>query len=131
MGSFSIGQIARRADVAASTIRYYERIGLLPPAARVSGKRRYDGTILDTLGMIRLAQDAGFSLTEIDALLYGFPEQTPPVQRWHAFADQKIAELDAEIEQAQMRKAFLQKTRDCTCPTFDDCVKESHPYRRL
>lgn len=127
MEAFSIGELARRANVAASTIRYYERIGLLPPAPRVSGRRRYDARTVDQLAIIRLAQDVGFSLTEIDALLYGFPAQTPPAGRWQTFADGKIAELDAVIAQAQRRKAFLQAARECRCPTLNDCASRVSP----
>ncbi len=121
---FSIGEIARRAGVAASAIRYYERIGLLPPPARVSGKRRYDLSILGTLALIWAAQAAGFSLVEIDALLYGFPADMPPGERWLSFADRKIAELEAAIEQAHRQKAFLETVRDCHCPTLDHCAAE-------
>jgi DNA-binding transcriptional MerR regulator len=124
MSHFGIGEIARRAGVATSTIRYYERIGLLPRSQRVSGKRRYDGSILKTLTVIRLTQEAGFSLAEIGALLYDFPADAPPAQRWHTVADQKIEELDAVIRQAQLRKAFLEKTRECRCSTLDECAAD-------
>jgi MerR family redox-sensitive transcriptional activator SoxR len=122
MTLFSIGEIARRVGVATSAIRYYERIGLLPPSQRVSGKRRYDASILGHLTIIRVAQEAGFSLAEIDALLHDFPAETPPAERWHAFAGRKIAEQEALIQQAQMRKAFLEKAQECGCSTLEDCA---------
>jgi DNA-binding transcriptional MerR regulator len=61
MKEWTIGQVAAQAGVAASTIRYYEEIGLLPAAQRVNGQRRYEEEILQRLGIIRLAQQADFS----------------------------------------------------------------------
>lgn len=127
MTGYGIGEIARRAGVATSTIRYYERIGLLPPAPRVSGKRRYDPAVLNRLTVIRLAQDAGLSLIEIQTLLNEFPAETPPAQRWRAFAGQKVAEQDAVIRQAQARKAFFELAQDCGCTSLEDCAAGRTP----
>jgi len=57
--------------VAASSIRYYERIGLLPPPERSHGQRRYDADVLGRLGFIGVAQSAGFKLREIRELIDG------------------------------------------------------------
>jgi DNA-binding transcriptional MerR regulator len=56
-----------------SAIRYYERIGLLPPAERLSGQRRYDSTVLYRLAIIHRAGELGFTLSEIRNLFFGFP----------------------------------------------------------
>lgn len=66
--SVPIGEIARRAGLRTSAVRYYERIGLLRPAPRAGGQRRYDPSALHRLSAIRLAQRAGFSLEEIKRL---------------------------------------------------------------
>ena len=84
-----MGKSRAKREIAPSTIRYYERIGLLPASPRVSGKRRYDLDILGKLAVIRLAQEAGFSLAEIEALLHDFPAETPPAERWQALRRQK------------------------------------------
>src|SRR5262245_37980481 len=102
MRVFGIGEIANRAGIARSTIRYYERIGLLPPARQVNGKRRYDLSILQKIGVIRLAQQMGYSIAEIQPLLHDFPGDTPPAQRWQALAGNKIAELEERIAQMQV-----------------------------
>jgi MerR family transcriptional regulator, redox-sensitive transcriptional activator SoxR len=120
--TFGIGEIACKAGVAASTIRYYERIGLLPAPERASGKRRYDLSILGKLRVIRLAQEVGFSLAEIQSLLHDFPAETPPANRWEVFAGRKIAELNEWIEEAQMRKSFLESTGECHCASLEDCA---------
>ena len=52
----TIGEVARRAGIATSSIRYYERVGLLPPPERVHGQRRYDTDVLGKLGFIGVAR---------------------------------------------------------------------------
>src|SRR5918997_4063167 len=64
-----IGEVAARAGVRVSLIRYYEEIGLLPEPERVSGQRRYDDTVLRRLTVIDVAQRAGLSLEEIRELV--------------------------------------------------------------
>lgn len=83
----TIGEIARAAGIATSAIRYYERIGLLPPAKRVNTKRRYDESILQKLAVIRLAQRAGLSIAEIQTLLH---DNNPPSERWQTLAVKKL-----------------------------------------
>lgn len=121
MQNFGIGEIANRAGIAASTIRYYEQIGLLPAARRVSGKRRYELSILQKIRLIRLAKQAGLSIEEIQNLLHDFPENTAPSIRWAALAEAKIVELNERMAQIQAMKAVLEKTLLCDCPTLDDC----------
>jgi DNA-binding transcriptional MerR regulator len=72
---WSIGEVARRAGLKRSAIRYYEQIGLLPKAERVGGQRRYDTSVLTLLSIIDVAQRAGFTLAETRTLLEGFAPQ--------------------------------------------------------
>ena len=65
----TIGELARRAGVATSALRYWEEIGLLPAAARVSGQRRYPQSAAELVGVILLLRDVGFSLAEQKAFL--------------------------------------------------------------
>jgi MerR family redox-sensitive transcriptional activator SoxR len=122
MQGFTIGEIAGQVGVATSTIRYYESIGLLPPAQRVNGRRRYDGAIVQKLGVIRLAQEAGFTIAEIHALLHDFPVNTPPSERWQTLATQKIVEMDALLTRVQAMKALLEQTLTCNCERLEDCA---------
>lgn len=117
----SIGKIASKSGVPASTIRYYEEIELLPPARRVNGQRRYDDTIFQQLNLIRLAQQAGFTLAEIQTLLHDFPTDTPPSARWQVMAQQKLAELEQKLQTIQAMKGLLQQTLDCQCNTLEAC----------
>ncbi len=121
MKLFSIGEIAKQAGIAPSTIRYYEQIGLLPPAQRLSGKRRYNASVLQKIGIIRLAQSAGLTLAEIDTLLHGFSLDTPPSQRWQSLAGPKLNELDDLLAHILSMRTVLESTLACDCPTLEDC----------
>ena len=68
-GELLIGEVARRAGLRPSAIRYYESIGLLPEPARVAGRRRYSPETLRTLSVIAAAQRARLSLSEVRELL--------------------------------------------------------------
>src|SRR5215216_6297212 len=108
MEELAIGEVARRAGIRPSALRYYESIGLLPAPKRVSGRRRYDESTVQMLKVVRLAQHAGFTVAEIQTLLHGFEPDTPPAVRWRPLARQKLRELDALIERAQQMKRVLE-----------------------
>jgi len=122
MQLFAIGEISRISGVEASTIRYYERIGLLPRSKRVNTKRRYDETIFQKLGLIRMARNAGLTIAEVQTLLNDFPVDTPPSERWELLATKKIVELDEMIQRVQAMKALLEQTLQCHCATLDTCA---------
>ena len=69
--ALSVGQVASAVGINASAVRYYERVGVLAPAERVSGQRRYGAETIDRLRTIQAAQQAGFTLAEITQLLKG------------------------------------------------------------
>ncbi|MFL5734873.1 MAG: MerR family transcriptional regulator [Chloroflexia bacterium] len=119
----TIGEVARQAGVRTSALRYYESIGLLPRAARVSGQRRYDGTVLQRLAIIQLAKEAGFTIEETRTLLHGFGADTPPSARWRALAEQKLVEADIMIRRAQDMKRLLEEGLNCECLTFEQCYR--------
>ncbi len=97
MTGLTIGEVARRAGLRPSALRYYERAGLLPAPQRINGRRRYDPGVLQRLAAIRLAQQAGFTLAQIRLLLDGVDRETAPSARWRALAPGKIADLEALI----------------------------------
>jgi len=117
----AIGQIARLSAVEASTIRYYERRGLLPKPARAGGKRRYDARVLQRLQVIEVAKQAGFSLREIGQLLHGFERAATPSERWRSLAEDKLRDVDAVIARAQGMRALLLRGLECGCLTLEDC----------
>ncbi len=118
----TIGTVARQSGTAASTIRYYESIGLLPPAGRVNGRRRYDASTLQRLGVIAHAQQAGFTLGEIRELFFGFVAGTPPALRWEALAQRKLAELDLQVTRLRAMQDLLREGLRCGCLTIEQCT---------
>ena len=125
MGSMNIGEVARWAGVRPSTLRYYEGVGLLPSPERTNGRRRYDGEVLrevlDRLTIVRVAQQAGFTISEIRTLLDGFSEDTPPSERWRILAREKLTEVDALIERALGMKDLLERGLRCECLRLEEC----------
>jgi MerR family transcriptional regulator, redox-sensitive transcriptional activator SoxR len=119
-GAMRIGEVAERAGVRTSLIRYYERIGLLPAAERVSGQRRYDASVLRRLAVIDVAQRAGLSLEEITELVRAGSK--PLSIHLRDIAERKLPEIDALIDRAQRVRAWLQTATACGCQTIDECA---------
>jgi len=122
--AFTISEIANQIGLRPSAIRYYEQIGILPPAHRVSGQRRYDVTALHRLVVIQRARQTGFSLTEIKQLFFGFRVGTPPSVRWQKLKKRKIVELDAMLEQVQTMRDLLEQQGRCRCSALEECGKK-------
>ena len=118
----TIGQAAARAGVAPSALRYWESEGLLE-ATRVNGRRYYDEQALRRLAVIDLAKCAGFRVEEIRRLFNGFPDGTPPSERWKVLAEGKLAELEALIESAQAMRSALEEALRCRCASLEDCAR--------
>jgi DNA-binding transcriptional MerR regulator len=118
-GLLTIGELARRAGVAASALRYYEELGLLSPPARISGQRRYPESAARLVAAIVLYSDAGFTLAEQKALLAG-----PPGDR-RQLMQRKLGELDEEIARAQAAREAISHALRCPheditqCPNFN------------
>jgi MerR family redox-sensitive transcriptional activator SoxR len=98
----TIGEVADRAGVSTSAIRFYERRGLLAPDARRSGQRRYRDATLRRLVFIGMLQDAGLALDEIEGIL-----DAPNVRAWKAIARRRLEALDTEIAQLQRAREYL------------------------
>jgi MerR family redox-sensitive transcriptional activator SoxR len=122
MGEMTIGQVARQVGIATSAIRYYEEIGLLPPSARVNGRRRYDWTTVQRICVIEYAQQAGFTLGEIRELFFGFAVGTHPNARWEALAQRKLTELEAQAARIRAMQTLLQEGLGCGCLTMEQCT---------
>jgi MerR family redox-sensitive transcriptional activator SoxR len=117
--SLRIGDVARAAGVRNSLIRYYEEVGLIPPAPRVSGQRRYDASVLRRLAVIDVAQRAGLSLTEIRDLLEIGSDPFSP--RLRALAERRLPEIERLIARAGQVRAWLETATRCECATVDEC----------
>ncbi|MGD1174392.1 helix-turn-helix domain-containing protein [Mycobacterium seoulense] len=119
----TIGEVARRAGVAATTLRYYEQIGLVPAPGRLGGQRRYDDSVLARLEVIRLCKSAGFALEEIQLL---FADDAPGRPASRALAEAKLAEIDAQMESLARPRAVIEWGMRCTCPSIDACTCGIH-----
>lgn len=117
--SLSISDVARQAGLRPSAIRYYERLGILAPPKRVSGRRRYEAAVLYRLAVLKRAREVGFTLEEIRGIFFG---SAPISARWRAMAAAKLAELDARMQQIKTMKRLLQQLQSgCECDTVERC----------
>ena len=118
----TIGEVARRAGVATSSIRYYERIGLLPQPERSHGQRRYDVDVLGRLGFIGVAQSAGFKLREIRELIDGVDSAHGMGEQMRSLSSRKLDEVEALLERTKAMKGWLEVARECGCATPGECA---------
>ena len=124
MPQLTISEVARRAGLQPSAIRYYEQIGILFPPQRISGQRRYDTAVLHRLAVIQRARQTGFTLDEIRELFFGFREVVSASQRWQKLSRKKLEELEELIRQIKTMQQLLRKMMDCCrCDTLDQCGK--------
>ncbi|QBI20559.1 MerR family transcriptional regulator [Egibacter rhizosphaerae] len=112
--TLSIGEVARRAGVATSTVRYYDRLGLVPVVDRDGTGRRYDDSALRRLTVIRSFQHAGFSLDEIKELLDG-------AGRWQHLAREKREQLSARIQELVTAQELIDAALACGCEDLEGC----------
>lgn len=122
MESLSIGETARRTGLKTSALRYYEAAGVLPAAVRVNGRRRYDANMIRAVEVLRFAQQAGFTLSEIKALFRGFDRGTTLSARWRSLAKNKLAELDALLANAARMRHAIETGLKCGCVRLEDCT---------
>src|SRR5215471_13308989 len=124
MPELTISQVARQVRLRPSAIRYYERIGLLPPAERLSGQRRYEPRVLYRLAIIQRARQLGFTLAEIRYLFVGFRDVTRASERWRTLSQRKLAELEQLMDGINAVRGLLKKLMtECRCDTLDQCGK--------
>jgi MerR family redox-sensitive transcriptional activator SoxR len=116
----TIGEVAQRAGVATSAIRYYERVGLLPPPERVSGQRRYDDDVLGRLAFIAVAQNAGFSLREIRELVSRTSDGDELSAPMRELSERKLPEVRAALERARAMQTWLEVAAACDCASTDE-----------
>lgn len=120
-----ISEVARRTGVPASTLRFYERKGLIAATRAAGGRRRFAAGVQDQLALIALGQAGGLSLDEIHAMLS--PEGAPRVDRTLLLA--KADEIDATIKRLRAMSQGLRHAAACPaedhaqCPTFQRLLK--------
>lgn len=113
--SLPIGIVADRYRVPATTLRYWEQIGLLPVQERAAGQRRYDPDALQRITFIRMAKHVGLALEDIKALLAGHVDRSPTFTDWASLARDQLATLDQRITDLKHLKATIEECLACGC----------------
>jgi DNA-binding transcriptional MerR regulator len=102
--NMKIGELAERSGIPASTIRYYEKEGLLPKAQRgANGYRVYQDHALDRLDLIQLGQNLGFSLDAIRSVV---------ALQGDALKDALLGQLEERLEEIDRLRAILDEQRN-------------------
>jgi DNA-binding transcriptional MerR regulator len=124
----TIGEVAGRAQVATSTIRYYERRGLLSADARQSGQRRYREETLRRLVFIGMMQDIGLTLDEVHGIMHA-----ATLHEWKSIAGLRLEALNEQIAQLEHARGLLAGALLCRFdhPATDCAVMGSEIDRRL
>ena len=112
----TIGELARRARIQPSAVRYYESFGLLAPAARRAGHRIFADDALARLAVITYAKQLGFSLNEVKELFGGFK-----VTQWTPLAVRKLAALEEMTSRIDTMRGLLRKALRCGCLDVEQC----------
>ncbi len=133
--TFSIGQLAKQAQVGIETIRYYERRGLLPdPPRRASGYRQYTPDAVSRLKFILHGKQLGFSLTEIAELLALRVDPETSCSQVRSRAEAKISDVHGKIKALlRIEQALTKLVVECRgrgptseCPILDTLEAEPH-----
>jgi MerR family transcriptional regulator, redox-sensitive transcriptional activator SoxR len=115
----TIGELAADTGLPTSTLRYYDRIGLIPATSRSGGQRRYDPKVIQRVRAVTLCQRSGFSLEEIGRLLDGG-------RPWQALARRKVQELQGRIVELEQTAALLRSAMECGCRSLETCGRTTH-----
>ena len=118
-----IGELARRAGVAASALRFYEQQGLIAGGRSAGGRRQYPRHVLRRLAFIRAAQAVGLGLNEVRATLDALPAgRTPTKADWERLARGWGPLIDARIESLQLLRERLSSCIGCGCLSLKACA---------
>ncbi|HKE47409.1 MAG TPA: helix-turn-helix domain-containing protein [Rhodanobacteraceae bacterium] len=117
MSELDIGEVSRRAGVPASTLRFYEEIGLITSIGRRGLRRQFDARVLERLAMIALGRTAGFSLEEIARMLASGGRPRIDKRLLAAKAD----ELDRKIRTLTAMRDGLRHAAVCPAPSHMEC----------
>jgi MerR family redox-sensitive transcriptional activator SoxR len=118
----SVGELAKRAGVAVSTLHFYEAKGLITPRRNAGNQRRYPRNLLRRVAIIRIAQRAGISLAEIKDALSTLPEnRTPTMKDWGKLSSKWKERLDDRITALTQLREEMAGCIGCGCLSLKDC----------
>lgn len=118
----SVGEVAKRAGVATSALRFYEEHGLIRSERNESGHRRYPPDVLRRVSFIRTAQRVGLTLAEIGEALSTLPDhRTPTARDWDRMAASWRPRLDDQIAVLTRMRNQLDECIGCGCLSLSSC----------
>lgn len=112
-----IAEVAKRTGVPASTLRYYEKKGLIVSLGPQGARRRFADGVVDQLALISLGQTAGLSLDEIRSMFS--PDGQPHIDR--QLLRDKADEIDALIKRLRAMSHGLRHAAECPAPSHAEC----------
>ncbi|GAA4451422.1 heavy metal-responsive transcriptional regulator [Novipirellula rosea] len=120
---FTISQLAKSAGIRTSTVRYYERIGLVEPEERSRGNYRlYSDASLDRLKFIRAAQATGFTLDDVKALLLDDAGGTPTCGSVRGLIEDRLADTERRLKDLRhVRRILKSALQQCEQQKKSDC----------
>ena len=122
MGELDIGEVARRAGVPASTLRFYEDKGLIHSVRSRGNQRRFLRSDIRRISFILIAQRLGLALAEIEEQLATLPEgRTPNVRDWQKISHSMRAAIDEKIKLLTRTRAKLDECIGCGCLSLQRC----------
>lgn len=116
----TIGELAAASGVPTSTIRFWERRDLIRPTTRSGGRRRYDDEVLHEVGVLRLCQDAGFTLAEIHEMKQCASAEP---NGWRKFVEAKIVDVAESLARLQKAHEILSHALECRADDITLCPK--------
>jgi len=129
MKEFTIGEVAKRTGLAASAIRYYESIGVVPKPMRRNGRRVYNEDWMKWLAIVLLSQEVGFSLKETGQVVKQLSKtRSSPTKLWKKTAEKKLIELDAQNQRILQMRTLLKKILECNCAAMEECGEIALQY---
>lgn len=112
---YSISELAREVDVPASTVRYYERRGLVEPVGRTAGNYRfYDDATVERLRFVRAAQSTGFTLEDVSVLLAFSDGKTSPCAEVQGLIERRLSDVEQRLRD-------LKRVRNVLGASLDIC----------
>lgn len=115
----TIGQIARISGTPATTLRYYERRGLIDAPTRVGGQRRYEASVLQRLMIIKFCRIAGLSLDDVEIVI---DDQSPSRATTKDLARRQLAVIDDQLLELQLAQRMMRAVIECECGEVDACT---------
>jgi DNA-binding transcriptional MerR regulator len=121
--TYSIGNLSQLSGVNVETIRYYEKVDVLPATSRATnGYRQYDDRSLERLAFIRRGRELGFTIDEIRELLQLAHQPERPCADADRMTRAHLDDIEGKIRDLKRMRRVLRQVADCAGPTAEHCA---------